>query len=159
MWGNGTSPILSAGQKSQLSEPTVWGSFLGLKVVVGCRWRRYISSDYDGQALHPIDMYDAGTGTLLASLIDPNLETICPVNKPHPRLDAIVTGSSRSLYVWRPIFPGTGFPSKKPSESSQLAECSFCINPECGESGSFFCFCAMAGGLGVKDVELGPERR
>ena len=32
--------------------------------------------------------------------------TICPVNKPHPRLDLIVSGSSRSLYAWRPAAQG-----------------------------------------------------
>lgn len=32
--------------------------------------------------------------------------TICPVNKPHPRLDMIVSGSSRSLYAWRPTAQG-----------------------------------------------------
>eukprot|EP00884_Botryococcus_braunii_P017509 jgi/Botrbrau1/4441/Bobra.0348s0029.2 len=66
---------------------------------------RYISDVFDGQALHPIDIYDAGTGNLLTSLVDPNLTTICPVNKPHPRLEVLVTGSSRSLYAWRPFYP------------------------------------------------------
>lgn len=83
-------------------------------------------------------------GALLGELTDPNLSTICPVNKPHPRLEVIgagagsgwalkpaclqlsvlllgwlvrltcqllstrrllraaVSGSSRSLYAWRP---------------------------------------------------------
>lgn len=41
-------------------------------------------------------------GKLLHSLIDMNLTTISPVNKPHPRKDLIVSGSSRSLYLWSP---------------------------------------------------------
>lgn len=53
-------------------------------------------------ALHPIDLMDMGSGQQLAALTDPNLTTITPVNKPHPRLDLIVSGSSRSLYAWRP---------------------------------------------------------
>lgn len=30
-----------------------------------------------------------GAGALVGELTDPNLTTICPVNKPHPRLDLI----------------------------------------------------------------------
>ncbi|EFN53251.1 hypothetical protein CHLNCDRAFT_26064, partial [Chlorella variabilis] len=67
-------------------------------VVVG----RYISEDFGGLALHPVDLLDASTGALVGELTDPNLTTICPVNLPHPRLDLIVSGSSRSLYAWRP---------------------------------------------------------
>ncbi|KAK9810883.1 hypothetical protein WJX73_005316 [Symbiochloris irregularis] len=63
---------------------------------------RYISEDYGGLALHPIDLMDMGSGQQLAALTDPNLTTITPVNKPHPRLDLIISGSSRSLYAWRP---------------------------------------------------------
>ncbi|KAK9811590.1 hypothetical protein WJX72_006636 [[Myrmecia] bisecta] len=69
---------------------------------------RYISEDFGGVALHPVDLMDASTGQLLQQLKDPNLTTICPVNKPHPRLDVIISGSSRSLYAWRPITPGEG---------------------------------------------------
>lgn len=67
---------------------------------------RYISEDFSGVALHPVDLLDASTGRLVAQLIDPNLETICPVNKPHPRLDLIISGSSRSLYAWKPVPQG-----------------------------------------------------
>lgn len=63
---------------------------------------RYISEDFGGVALHPVDLLDAATGALVGELVDPNLTTICPVNKPHPRVDLIVSGSSRSLYAWRP---------------------------------------------------------
>lgn len=63
---------------------------------------RYISEDFGGVALHPIDIMDAATGSLVCALADPNLTTISPVNKPHPRRDVIVTGSSRSLYAWKP---------------------------------------------------------
>lgn len=67
---------------------------------------RYISEDFGGVALHPIDLLDASTGKQLAQLTDPNLETICPVNKPHPRQDIIISGSSRSLYAWKPAPQG-----------------------------------------------------
>lgn len=63
---------------------------------------RYISEDFGGTALHPVDIMHAGTGQLLHQLTDFNLTTICPVNKPHPRRDVIVTGSSGSLYLWTP---------------------------------------------------------
>ena len=67
---------------------------------------RYISEDFGGVALHPIDLLDASTGRQVAQLTDPNLETICPVNKPHPRQDIIISGSSRSLYAWKPTPQG-----------------------------------------------------
>ncbi|KAJ9522787.1 hypothetical protein QJQ45_019813, partial [Haematococcus lacustris] len=60
------------------------------RVVIG----RYISDDYDGVALHPVDIIDITSGALLAALVDHNLTTISPVNKPHPRRDVIVSGSS-----------------------------------------------------------------
>ena len=60
---------------------------------------RYISEDYGGVALHPVDLIDVATGASVGALVDPNLTTICPVNKPHPRVDVLVTGSSTSLYV------------------------------------------------------------
>lgn len=67
---------------------------------------RYISEEFAGDfgsvALHPIDLIDAATGQLVGQLTDPNLTTISPVNKPHPRCDLIISGSSRSLYAWRP---------------------------------------------------------
>jgi DNA damage-binding protein 2 len=67
-------------------------------IVIG----RYISEDFGGVALHPIDIMDAATGSLVRALADPNLTTISPVNKPHPTRDVIVSGSSRSLYAWKP---------------------------------------------------------
>ena len=73
-------------------------------IVIG----RYISDEYGGVALHPVDMLDAATGAYVGELVDPNLTTICPVNKPHPRLDLIITGSSRSLYAWAPTDDGNG---------------------------------------------------
>ncbi|WIA23508.1 hypothetical protein OEZ85_000248 [Tetradesmus obliquus] len=63
---------------------------------------RYISEDFGGVALHPVDIIDAGSGRLLQQLTDLNLNTITPVNLPHPRLDIIISGSSRSLYKWVP---------------------------------------------------------
>ncbi len=67
---------------------------------------RYISENFGGIALHPVDVMDAGTGRLVAEMKDPNLQTICPVNKPHPRQDIIISGSSSSLYAWSPASPG-----------------------------------------------------
>ncbi|KAF3333661.1 protein DAMAGED DNA-BINDING 2 [Carex littledalei] len=63
---------------------------------------RYISENYDGVALHPIDIIDTGTGSLLAEITDPDITTITPVNKLHPRADILVSGSSRSVFVWKP---------------------------------------------------------
>jgi len=47
---------------------------------------RYISEDFSGVALHPVDVIDGSSGRLLAALVDGHLETITPVNLPHPRL-------------------------------------------------------------------------
>lgn len=63
-------------------------------VVVG----RYISENYDGRALHPIDFIDVSTGQLVAEVMDPNITTISPVNKLHPRDDVLASGSSRFVY-------------------------------------------------------------
>ncbi|KAM3382320.1 protein DAMAGED DNA-BINDING 2-like isoform X2 [Capsicum galapagoense] len=52
-------------------------------VVIG----RYISKNYYGDALHPIDFINISTGQLVAELMDPNVTTISPVNKLHPRED------------------------------------------------------------------------
>lgn len=72
-------------------------------VVVG----RYISENYNGVALHPIDFIDIRTGQLVAEVMDPNITTIIPVNKLHPRDDVLVSGSSRfvsSVNSYWPIF-------------------------------------------------------
>ncbi|PNW73904.1 hypothetical protein CHLRE_13g577550v5 [Chlamydomonas reinhardtii] len=66
---------------------------------------RYISEDFGGVALHPVDVMSAADGGLLRQLTDTNLTTISPVNKPHPRRDVIISGSSRSLYCWAPVPP------------------------------------------------------
>ncbi|CAK7331244.1 unnamed protein product [Dovyalis caffra] len=63
---------------------------------------RYISENYNGAALHPIDFIDVSTGQLVAEVMDPNITTISPVNKLHPRDDILASGSSRSLFIWRP---------------------------------------------------------
>ncbi|CAL0315635.1 unnamed protein product [Lupinus luteus] len=63
---------------------------------------RYISENYNGTALHPIDFIDISTGQLLAEVMDPNITTITPVNKLHPRDDILASGSSRSLFIWKP---------------------------------------------------------
>lgn len=59
---------------------------------------RYISENYNGTALHPIDFIDINTGQLVAEVMDPNITTISPVNKLHPRDDVLATGSSRLEY-------------------------------------------------------------
>ncbi|GAB4821800.1 hypothetical protein N2152v2_008846 [Parachlorella kessleri] len=64
---------------------------------------RYISEDFGGVALHPIDLLDAATGELVGELIDTHLTTITPVNKPHPTRDVLISGSSRSLYAWHAV--------------------------------------------------------
>ena len=56
---------------------------------------RYISENYNGAALHPIDFIDITTGQLVAEVMDPNITTITPVNKLHPRDDILASGSSR----------------------------------------------------------------
>ena len=63
---------------------------------------RYISEDVGGRALHPVDYLSAANGRLLAAMKDANVATICPVAVPHPRRDAVATGSSRNIYVWEP---------------------------------------------------------
>ncbi|KAJ0984113.1 hypothetical protein J5N97_002469 [Dioscorea zingiberensis] len=63
---------------------------------------RYISENYNGVALHPIDFIDTTSGKLVAEVIEPDITTISPVNKLHPRDDVLATGSSRSLFIWRP---------------------------------------------------------
>lgn len=73
---------------------------------------RYISENFNGLALHPVDILDTSDGSRLAEMIDPVMPTISPVNLFHPRLDLIVSGSSRALFVWRPVFEDE--PAKKP---------------------------------------------
>lgn len=63
---------------------------------------RYISDNFNGIALHPIDFIDTSNGQLVAEVMDPNITTITPVNKLHPREDILASGSSRSLFIWRP---------------------------------------------------------
>ena len=49
-----------------------------------CRFGpRYISENFEGMALHPVDVLDASSGRLLCQMTDPNLSTICPVWKYH----------------------------------------------------------------------------
>lgn len=63
---------------------------------------RYISENFDGAALHPVDILDASNGRQLAEMVDPVLTTISPLNLFHPKLDYVVSGSSRALYIWCP---------------------------------------------------------
>ena len=66
---------------------------------------RYISADFSGAALHPIDLIDVTSGRIIAECIDPGLTTITPVVKFHPTEPALVSGSSRSLFLWRHMPP------------------------------------------------------
>ncbi|GLJ21497.1 hypothetical protein SUGI_0397090 [Cryptomeria japonica] len=63
---------------------------------------RYISNNFNGVALHPIDFIDTSNGQLVAEVADPDIATITPVNKFHPRKDLLASGSSRSLLIWCP---------------------------------------------------------
>ena len=40
---------------------------------------RYISEDFNGSALHPVDLLDAGSGRILTQLVDANLVRACCV--------------------------------------------------------------------------------
>ncbi|KAG1337713.1 DNA damage-binding protein 2 [Cocos nucifera] len=62
---------------------------------------RYISENYDGVALHPIDFIDMSTGKLVAEVMNTDITTISPVTKLHPRDDVLASGSSRSLFIWK----------------------------------------------------------
>ncbi|GAX83618.1 hypothetical protein CEUSTIGMA_g11042.t1 [Chlamydomonas eustigma] len=90
--------------------------YLEERFIVG----RYISEDYNGKALHPIDIMDASTGCLLQELVDTNLTTISPVNKMHPTREVIITGSSRSLFLWRPMDPAAVSESASSSSAGSL---------------------------------------
>ena len=75
---------------------------------------RYISEPFSfngkEEALHPVDIIDvsaagstsANPSGVVAQLVDPLLTTICPVDVPHPSRDIIASGSSTSIYLWRP---------------------------------------------------------
>lgn len=58
---------------------------------------RYISENYDGVALHPIDFIDMSTGKLVAEVMNTDITTISPVTKLHPRDDVLASGSSRFI--------------------------------------------------------------
>lgn len=45
---------------------------------------------------------DTSTGKLLAEVVDPDITTINPVNKLHPQDDILPSGSSRSIFIWKP---------------------------------------------------------
>ncbi|ONK61044.1 uncharacterized protein A4U43_C08F25660 [Asparagus officinalis] len=69
---------------------------------------RCISENYNGVALHPIDFIDTSTWKLVAEVIDPDITTISPVNKLHPRDDVLATGSSSGEVTgrWDVAAPG-----------------------------------------------------
>eukprot|EP00245_Coleochaete_scutata_P012935 TRINITY_DN5119_c0_g1_i1.p1 TRINITY_DN5119_c0_g1~~TRINITY_DN5119_c0_g1_i1.p1 ORF type:complete len:219 (-),score=40.68 TRINITY_DN5119_c0_g1_i1:178-798(-) len=110
-------------------------------IVIG----RYISDDFDGVALHPVDFIDASTGQLVGEVKDPNLTTICPVNKLHPRLDLMATGSSGSLYVWKPLSDEEEDEERAAKMAERLAKEIMICHADGGESGS-----KRGGGKGKK---------
>lgn len=61
---------------------------------------RYISENYDGVALHPIDFIDTSTGKLVAEVMDTDVTTITPVNKLHPHEYILASGSSRFFILF-----------------------------------------------------------
>ncbi|KAB2616523.1 protein DAMAGED DNA-BINDING 2-like [Pyrus ussuriensis x Pyrus communis] len=95
------SKILSTSQDSRIR---IWDSIFGNMdtpsreivhshdfnheslAVIGC----YMSENYNGAAL---------AGQLLAEVTDPNIITISPVNKLHPRDDVLIW---QSLFIWQP---------------------------------------------------------
>ena len=90
---------------------------------------RYISEDFNGVKLHPIDLLDAARGgaggpsaTVVTQLVDPLVPTICPVNAVSPHEHAVATGSSMSMFVWKPVpmhlVPPPGGGAPPPSSSS-----------------------------------------
>ncbi|KAK8453088.1 hypothetical protein SEVIR_5G227734v4 [Setaria viridis] len=40
--------------------------------------------------------------TYTSEVMDPDITTISPVNKLHPQDDILATGSSRSIFIWKP---------------------------------------------------------
>ncbi|CAN0912945.1 Protein DAMAGED DNA-BINDING 2 [Linum grandiflorum] len=81
---------------------------------------RYISENFNGAALHPIDFIDTSNGQLVAEVMDPNITTISPVNKLHPRDDVLASGSSRSLFIWRPSWSSE---VDEPKEERRIVIC------------------------------------
>lgn len=98
----------------------VWDPKDPLERTVVCG--RYISEAFpfaggESLALHPIDVIDIGPARAHISggdaavagvkvrmqLVDPLLPTISPIVAVHPSIDAIACGSSRSVYLWRPV--------------------------------------------------------
>ena len=57
---------------------------------------RYISEDFGGVALHPVDLIDVGSGRAAAQLTDPNVATIC-TGKTHTTLRVLLLGASLNL--------------------------------------------------------------
>jgi DNA damage-binding protein 2 len=63
----------------------------------------YISEEYGGQALHPIDVLDISRGRCLRALVDDNLTTISPVVAFHPRCGPGARSPSGSRLVGAPV--------------------------------------------------------
>eukprot|EP01023_Acetabularia_acetabulum_P057816 TRINITY_DN6749_c0_g2_i1.p1 TRINITY_DN6749_c0_g2~~TRINITY_DN6749_c0_g2_i1.p1 ORF type:complete len:558 (-),score=59.56 TRINITY_DN6749_c0_g2_i1:258-1931(-) len=63
---------------------------------------RYISENFDGIALHPLDFIDVNLGKPVCQLYDPNLTTIPTVNQCHPLHNIVATGTSSSIFIWQP---------------------------------------------------------
>jgi DNA damage-binding protein 2 len=67
---------------------------------------RYLGEAYNvpnmekAMLLHPVDLFSASKGTLISSLVDSTVHTVCPVNRFHPSADLIVSGTSLNLFMW-----------------------------------------------------------
>ncbi|KAF6261863.1 hypothetical protein COO60DRAFT_1625186 [Scenedesmus sp. NREL 46B-D3] len=121
---------------------------------------RYISEDFGGVALHPVDIIDAASGRLLQQLTDLNLNTITPVNLPHPRLDVIISGSSRSLYKWVPRLDDEDADSieqRTGRSGSSAAAAADLVRRAAASSNSFVCVDAEPGGKGSKATSSGSK--
>ncbi|KAF3777410.1 DAMAGED DNA-BINDING 2 protein [Nymphaea thermarum] len=96
---------------------------------------RYISENYNGVALHPIDFIDISTGQLVAEVMEPSITTISSVNKLHPREDIMASGSSRSLYVWRPKGLQESDQAEAEGRGDLSSRISYCGKDEKGKKG------------------------
>jgi len=64
---------------------------------------RYISDDFGGIPLHPIDVFDTQNGSSIAEIKHPSMPTISPINLFHPTQNIIASGTSKSMYLWKPL--------------------------------------------------------
>ena len=113
MWENAatdlqtpTREIVHSHEFSQYLSPfkAVWNPQDHTERIIMCG--RYISEDFNGLKLHPIDLLDvsgnSGVTGVYTQLVDPFVVTISPVTAFHPSLPLIASGSGMHLYLWQP---------------------------------------------------------